>query len=378
MDLAGEVASLDRSTLEPIVARAVGLPITIGEWRSIPFSYQVTNALSAGIFRISGAAPDGTDWSVVLKVLQPAYDALLGRFPAESRTELEDAYRWDREVLAYESGLFDRLPKGFAAPQALAIDRRADRCWLWLEDLGADGARWDIARYALAARHLGRFNGAFPQGTFDASWVTRRWLATWLLTGFGSRAQFVLDNDAVWAHPDVRAGFASDARDRLRTRWADRRALLDRLLARPHTLCHLDAFRKNLFDRGGQTVAIDWSYVGLAPIGAEVGHLVMGSVAFAEHGHDTGALAAASLDAYLVGLRESGWHGDEGEVREGFALSAIRWAFMLGWLGAMLVPERAAQLEKWAGRPLAVQVAEAGDRTTYLLDLIDDATESRL
>jgi len=51
---------------------------------------------------------------------------------------------------------------------------------------------------------------------------------------------------------------------------------------------------------------------------------------------------------------------------------------MLGWLGAMLVPERAAQLAQWAGRPLAVLVAEAGDRTTYLLDLIDDATESRL
>jgi thiamine kinase-like enzyme len=133
----------------------------------------------------------------------------------------------------------------------------------------------------------------------------------------------------------------------------------------------LDAFRKNLFDRGGETVAIDWSYVGLAPIGAEVGHLVMGSVAFAEHGHDTRALAAASLDAYLAGLRESGWRGDERDVREGFALSAIRWVFMLGWMGAMLDPARAAQMEEWAGRPLALQVAEAGDRTTYLLDLLD-------
>ena len=371
MDLAGEVASLDRSTLEPIVARVVGRPIAIGEWHSVPFSYQVTNALSAGIFRISGAALDGADWSVVLKVLQPAYDALLGRFPTESRAELEAAYRWDREVLAYESGLFDRLPPGFAAPRALAIDRRADRCWLWLEDLGGDGARWDIARYALAARHLGRFNGAFPEGTFDAPWLTRRWLSTWLLTGFGSRAQLVLDNDAVWAHPDVREGFAPDARERLQWRWAGRKALLDRLLARPHTLCHLDAFRKNLFDRGGETVAIDWSYVGLAPIGAEVGHLVMGSVAFAEHGHDTPALARASLDAYVDGLRESGWRGDERDVREGFALSAIRWVFMLGWMGAMLDPARAAQMEQWAGQPLALQVAEAGDRTTLLLDLLD-------
>jgi hypothetical protein len=373
VDLAGEVASLDRSTLEPIVARAVGRPVAIGEWRSVPFSYQVTNALSAGIFRISGAAADGADWSTVLKVLEPAYDVLLGRFPAANRALLEDAYLWDREVRVYESGLFDRLPTGFAAPRALAIDRRADQCWLWLEDLGTDDARWDVARYALAARHLGRFNGAYPEGEFDAPWLTRGWIRTWLATGFGSRAQIVLDNDAIWGHPIVRGGFADGTRDRLRRLWPRRMTVVDRLDARPSTLCHLDAFRKNLFDRDGETVAIDWSYIGPAPIGAEVGHLVMGSVAFAEHGHDTGALAAASLDAYLAGLRDSGWTGDETAVREGFALSAIRWVFMLGWLGAVLDPARQAQLEKWAGRPLADQVAAAGARTTFLLDLIDGA-----
>jgi hypothetical protein len=373
VDLAAEVASLDRDAVEPIVARAVGRPVEIDEWRSVPFSYQVTNGLSAGIFRLSGTVRGGGEWSVVLKVLQPAYDALLGRFPHESRAELEDAYLWDREIRAYESGLFDRLPSGLAVPRALAIDRRPDRDWLWLEDLGGADARWDVARYALAARHLGRFNGAFPEGAFDAPWLTRRWLTTWLLTGFGSRAQVILDNDAIWAHPDVRAGFATDARDRLRRHWSDRRAVLDRLLARPHTLCHLDAFRKNLFDRDGETVAIDWSYVGMAPIGAEVGHLVMGSVAFAEHGHDTRGLAAAALDSYIDGLRDSGWRGDEHEVREGFALSAVRWVFMLGWLGALLDPARAAQMEKWAGQPLAMEVAQAGDRTTYLLDLIEGA-----
>jgi hypothetical protein len=373
VDLAGEVASLDRSTLEPIVARAIGRPVAIGEWRSVPFSYQVTNALSAGIFRISGAAADGADWSIVLKVLQPAYDALLGRFPVENRAVLEDAYLWDREVRAYESGLFDHLPTGFAAPPALAIDRRADRCWLWLEDLGTDDARWDIARHALAARHLGLFNGAFPEGEFDAPWLTRGWIRTWLATGFGSRAQIVLDNDAIWGHPIVRRGFPDGTRDRLRRLWPGRMSVVDRLDARPSTLCHLDAFRKNLFDRDGQTVAIDWSYIGPAPIGVEVGHLVMGSVAFAEYGHDTMALAAASLDAYLAGLRDSGWTGDETAVREGFALSAIRWVFMLGWLSAVLDPARQAQMEERTGRRLADQVAEAGARTTFLLDLIDSA-----
>jgi hypothetical protein len=373
MDLAAEIAALDPASLAPVVGRALGRPVTIGEWRSEPFSYQVTNALSAGIFRLSGTAFDGAVWSVVLKVLHPAYDALLGRFPAESRAELEGAYLWDREVQAYESRLFERLPPGFAAPRALRIERRAGSCWLWLEDLGGDGERWDIAGYARAARHLGRFNGAYPEGVFDAPWLTRGWIRTFVTTGFASRAQLTLDNDAIWDHPLVRGGYAEGTRDRLRRLWPRRGTVLDRLEARPSTLCHLDAFRKNLFDRAGETVAIDWSYVGTAPIGVEIGQLVMGSVAFAEHGHDPHALAAASLDAYVAGLRDSGWNGDEDAVRDGFALAAIRWVFMLGWLGSVLDPARQAQMEKWAGQPLADQVADAGARTTYLLDLIDGA-----
>lgn len=372
---------LDTSTLEPIVSRATGRPVTIGEWRSVPLSYQVTNPLSAGIFRISGTARDaqGTvDWSVILKIALADYDLLLARFPAEVRPELERAYLWDREVLAYESGLFDRLPPGLVAPRAFQIDRRGDRCWLWLEDLGKGEGQWDVARYALAARHLGRFNGAFPEGAFDAPWLTRGWIGTWLLTGFGSRGKVIIDNDAIWDHPVVRAGFAPATRQRLRRHLDDRERLVRRLHARPNTLAHLDAFRKNLFDHNGprgepETAAIDWSYLGYAPIGSEVGQLVIGSVAFADYRQDIRALTGACLDAYLDGLRDSGWTGDESVVREGLALSAGRWAYMFGWLTSVLDPERRASTEKWAGQPLEETIAQAGDRTTFLLDLIDGA-----
>jgi hypothetical protein len=378
VDPAADVALLDRATLEPIVRHAVGRPVTLGEWRVAPFSYQVVNPMSAGIYRISGTAHDaGTavEWSVILKIALADYDVLLARFPSRDRPELEHAYLWDREVLAYESGIFDRLPAGLAAPRAFLADRRADSCWLWLEDLGDGGGRWDVARYAEAARHLGRFNGAFPEGAFDASWLTRDWLRTWLLAGLASRAHLILDNDAIWDHPIVRAGFVANARERLRRHWERRAATLDRLRDRPHTLCHLDAFRKNLFDRNGETVAIDWSYLGLAPIGTEVGHLVIGSVAFADRRQDIRELAAAGLDAYLTGLREAGWNGDDDVVRRGFALSAVRWTFMLGWLTAVLDPQRRAATEKWAGQPLEETVAQAGGRTTYLLDLIEGALD---
>lgn len=368
-------SELDSTTLEPIVRRVLGRPVEIQSWRAVPFSYRATNAVTEGIFRVSGEARDGPDrcaWSLVLKQLRPAYDALLSRFPAEHRRELETAYRWDREALAYASGLFDRLPEGLAAPRAYAIECQADGCRLWLEDLGEERASWDVARYALAARHLGRFNGAYPEGRFQAPWLTRDWIRTWLVVGFGSRAMPIIDNDAIWAHPLVVAAFARDARDRLRRAWADRDRIVARLDARPHTLAHLDAFRRNLIDRGGETVAIDWSYVGSAPLGAEVGHLVIGSVAFAEP-QDIRALLPAAVDAYIAGLRDSGWRGDEDAVRIGADLSAVRWVFMLGWMTALLDPVRQASFEKSSGQPLAESIAQAADRTTFLLDAMDRA-----
>ena len=370
---------LDSTRLEPIVRRAVARPVTIGEWRAVPFSYQVTNPLSAGIWRISGTARDGDavlNWSVILKIALSDYDVLLSRFPAALRPELEHAYLWDREVLAYESGIFERLPRGLTAPRLFLVDRRADSCWLWLEDLGDGGGQWDVARYALAARHLGRFNGAFPEGSFNAPWLTRDWIGTWILRGFGSRGGVIIENDAIWAHPMIRDGFAPETRDRLRRYLAGRELIVQRLNARPHALGHLDAFRKNLFDRTTaagerETALIDWSYLGYGPIGAELGHLVIGSVAFADYRQDIRALADACLPAYVDGLREGGWKGSEAEVAEGYALSAARWVSMLGWLTSVLDPARQQQMEKWMGQPLAESVVQAGARTTYLLDLID-------
>ncbi len=46
---------------------------------------------------------------------------------------------------------------------------------------------------------------------------------------------------------------------------------------------------------------------------------------------------------------------------------------MLGWLTAVLDPVRQQQLETWQRQPLAESIAQAGDRTAYLLDLINGA-----
>jgi hypothetical protein len=54
MELAAEVAALDEHVLAPVVAQLLGRPVSLVAWTATPFTYQATNALSEGIFRIGG------------------------------------------------------------------------------------------------------------------------------------------------------------------------------------------------------------------------------------------------------------------------------------------------------------------------------------
>ena len=91
-------------------------------------------------------------WSLVLKVLGPA---------AGPDDPTHIGY-WKREMLLYSSRLLDDLPAGLRAPRCYGCDEPMDSVvWIWLERVREDRERaWPLARWALAARHLGRFNGA--------------------------------------------------------------------------------------------------------------------------------------------------------------------------------------------------------------------------
>ena len=128
--------------------------------------YTVFNPVSAGIYRVSGTARVGAaslPWSAVLKICRAPTEAELAA-PDDRREILMDTLRWDREAEAYASGLLETLPRGLAAPRCLGVDRHDRTLWIWLEDIGDDAATWDVARYALAARHLGRLGGEYLAG----------------------------------------------------------------------------------------------------------------------------------------------------------------------------------------------------------------------
>jgi hypothetical protein len=161
------------------------------------------------------------------------------------------------------------------------IDTAGDgTTWLWLEDVAGEAdAAWPVSRYGLAAYHLGLFNGSYSGNTAlpNHPWLSRNWLRGWI----EEAAPFI---DALAEHRDHPNVVQMYDVDHILGLWRDRHRRLDYLENLPQTLCHLDAYRGNLFSRRDpsgqeQTVAIDWAFAGHAAFGEELASLVAASVA---------------------------------------------------------------------------------------------------
>jgi hypothetical protein len=172
----------------------------------------------------------------------------------------------------------------------------------------------------------------------------------------------------------------------------DARELLSVLAALPVSLAHHDAQWRNLFqlkeaDSAGsvaRTVAVDWAFLGLAPLGADLGHMIGCNI---EHWavddprqHDRAATAA-----YLEGLRDSGWRGDERAIRFARATTAaVQMGAYFGaevsWLHGEPRGTWVAPLREWPQElatkqklPVEATMARWATQFTYLLDLADEA-----
>lgn len=320
MTIDQQVQDLDRATLAPLVRRALGRDdAELVGWEHRPISSLLGAAALSTVHRLSGTAQVAgatLPWSVILKILaRPAAP------PAG----------WDREILAFRSGLLENLPAGLSAPRCYAIEERPATVWIWQEDVAQEGeVRWPLERFALAARHFGRFSRQSLVGhpPPDAPWLSRA-----VLRGRANH------NAAFWAGevpvPDAALLgrlFPGDLQVRARRVWDERHALLDALDRLPQTVVHGDADRRNLFTRRGadgmeETVAIDWAWLGVAALGEDLVNLVAASTLwFQAEPRDLPVLAEACLAAYGTGLADAGWPGDARLARVGFVVgTALRY-----------------------------------------------------
>jgi hypothetical protein len=129
-------------------------------------------------------------------------------------------------------------------------------------------------------------------------------------------------------HPSVKRAYPPDVAEKLFQLWAERDWYFHILAQLPQTLCHMDAFRRNLFISqtlaGNQeTVVIDWAFVGPGAIGEELAPLISATIIFFEVDFsDLLGLEKQILEGYVAGLSAAGWQGDTRQVRLGYMAAA--------------------------------------------------------
>jgi hypothetical protein len=359
------------AALTTAVRRALRDPAAaLADWTATPLAHRVINQVTGGLWRVSGSAlVAGTPvaWSLVLKLLRLATDAASDFTP--STTPGHWNY-WRREALAYTTGLLDDLPVGLVAPRCLLVTEPAtDEVWLWLEDIaGRSAMEWPIARFELAARQFGQFQGMYAVGHQplpEETWLSRDWLRAWVPDEAGVALDLVHD-PAAWRHPLLRDLLPADAATTVAWLWQERDALIARVERAPRTLCHFDLWPRNLFSRsnaqtGDETVLLDWSQVGIGGLAEDCANLVCDSVWMQTvDGQALPAFERAILAGYQAGLRSAGWTRDWQEVYAVYAtVAALRFGLLAGRVLAAARDERGyAELERRYQRPAQAIVSD--------------------
>jgi len=379
--------AIQESELIPIVAQIVGQPaIDSLTWELQPFKVQggrTTGVL--GLVRLVGAAQAAgqmVPWSVVVKVIRQPNAA---NDPTGS-AHIPTAWNfWQREILAYQSGILADLGEQLVAPRCYGVTAHADGEWrIWLEDIAESPKSWTLDRYGIAARHLGQFNGSYLAGRplpADQPWLYRGRSYDWVAVARALVEPF----RRYAATTQGRRGLSEQSVTRIEGLLAHAQPLQAMLGRLPRCLCHHDAFRRNLMardrdDAGLQTVAIDWSMLGYGEVGADIGILTALSLSFmevsGEHAHE---LDRVTFDGYLAGLRDAGWRGDPNVVRFGYTATA---ALAIGLAGTIIFAalvwsdeESARGLEEILGHPRDAVHDQQAIVQPFLLDLGDEALQ---
>ena len=286
--------------------------------------YEPVAAASAGIWRVSGPG-----WSLVLKVLRHSVE---GHRHWRSGEDEDHWYYWRREAVAYESGLLSSLAGQLRPPRCALVAERPDgSVALWLEDAGGTpGVDWATDHYGLAARHLGQAQGEFAAGRSlpPHRWLSRDWLRAYLAQRDGD-LELVGDPEA-WRRGPLREWFPAPPVEEQRAMRAGQDEFLAALDGMPQTVCHFDLHPANLFSVGGETVLIDWSFVGIGPVGMDPATLVADAVLdFHVAADRADALFEHVLEGYVEGLADAGWRGNRELVRLAMAATvAARYAWI--------------------------------------------------
>jgi hypothetical protein len=361
--------------LAATVAAALGVPaaqVITARVRSHP--YRRPALTTAGRYLVGGWARVGGDvrrYAFFVKVIRSYRRSPLSLvLPGGAPPDADTLVPWRIEAQVYRQGLRNRLPAGLDMPRAYAVrDLDADSAALWLERIPARRLTWDVPRHAHAAHLLGRL-AASPavaslepagHGTRSPRLYADTWLTPLVLPA--------LADARLWAHPLLAGAFDPGLRARLRATAEALPDLLDELDDAPTGTAHGDACTANLLaatDRRA-LVLVDFGFFGRAPLGTDLGQLVLGEIqAGRRDPADLPGLAAACLPAYAAGVRAEGGRIDDRYLRRVHALLLA----VFSALGSVPVEHLADEPTPALRRAVRSRAAAA----RFCLDLLDTTT----
>jgi hypothetical protein len=145
-------------------------------------------------------------------------------------------------------------------------------------------------------------------------------------------------DDAAWAAERV-ARHLGDLRGALVALRERHGALVTLAETCPQTLCHLDVWPANIVRRRNGTFALlDWAFSGSGALGEDIANLVPDSIFdLLIPAACIDELASRTEAAYIDGVHDAGWQGDERWIRLGVRTPAAKYH----WLAERLLRDAA-------------------------------------
>jgi len=280
--------------------------------------YTTPNFTTSGIFRLHGLVKlhdEIKPWCVILKLIKP---------DTAEKDNFEHHNYWRREALVFQSGTLRELPDSICAAESYLVEEQQDgTIWLWMEYVEGEYAS-TVEQFSYIARQLGRFNAAYLTGKAvlpDHEWICKAWLQSWT-----TASRMYAPNMAAYARE-----VSTENEQRL---WAwyqvileNINSTLDSLQQLPRVLAHQDMSQMNMLlvnkeASESRLVLIDWQFMSISGIGEDLGKLFGVNMSLGIIPPDQYERFQDSVyHAYLEGMRDIGWQGEEELVRYGFCAS---------------------------------------------------------
>lgn len=324
---------MNQLTVTEAVSTMLGRPVVLGAWTVTDVPYASGSPATGGLYRVRGRTQDGQPWSIFLKVLQhPRHWPRLPSLPAHLQGFFLEGFPWRAELAAWEPAFADRLPEGLRLPTLYLVeDLGDDRLAVWMEDVVASEAAWDLTTYARAARALGSLAArrSVPELIAACETPPGQGLRQYVDSRIHGWVGPLLNDNAIWRHPALAAAADADGRLRDDLVWlfAHTDAMLEELDRLPQAMGHGDASPQNLLVSAAAPdtfVAIDVAFSTPHAVGFDLGQLLVGLV-------HAGQFQVAALPAihevlvpsYVAGYQASGSNVDPDDVMRGYVLTMM-------------------------------------------------------